>query len=67
MRLPTEFPNHVWSYDFVAERTRDKGTIKFLNIIDEFNKECLVSYVARKLTSRDYFYFSRFIYSTQLL
>lgn len=53
IRLRPEYPNHVWSYDFVAERTRDGRAIKILNIIDEFTKECLVSFVARKITSRE--------------
>lgn len=47
------YPNHVWSYDFVAERTRDGRAIKILNIIDEYTKECICSHVARKITSRE--------------
>jgi transposase InsO family protein len=53
IRLRPLFPNHVWSYDFVAERTRDGRAIKILNIIDEFSKECICSYVARRITSRE--------------
>jgi transposase InsO family protein len=35
VRLRPEHANHVWSYDFVADRTRDGRPIRILNIIDE--------------------------------
>ena len=47
------YPNHVWSYDFVMDRTHDGRPIKILNIIDEYTKECLVSHAARKIRSRE--------------
>lgn len=53
IRLRPEYKNHVWSYDFVAERTKDGRAFKILNIIDEFTKECLISFVARRITSRE--------------
>ncbi len=53
IRLRPEYPNHVWSYDFVADRTRDGRPIKILNIIDEFTKECICAHVARRITSRE--------------
>lgn len=53
IRLRPEYPNHVWSYDFVMDRTRDGRPIKILNIIDEYSKECLCSLVLRKITSRE--------------
>lgn len=53
IRKRPEFPNHVWSYDFVAERTHDGRTIKILNIIDEYTRECLCSLVRRRIRSRD--------------
>lgn len=52
IRLRPEFVNHVWSYDFVSDRTADGRPIKILNIIDEFSRECLCSYVARKINSQ---------------
>ena len=33
--------NHVWSYDFVSERTEDGRQLKLLIVIDEFTRECL--------------------------
>jgi hypothetical protein len=30
-----EYPNHVWSYDFMLTRTHDGRTFRLLNVIDE--------------------------------
>jgi transposase InsO family protein len=53
IRLRPEFKNHVWSYDFLAERTSDGRSMRMLNIIDEYTKECLAIKVGRKITSSD--------------
>ena len=53
VRLRPERPNHVWSYDFVQDRTHDGRIFRTLNIIDEFPKEALVIRVKRKLNSTD--------------
>lgn len=53
IRLRPTHKNHVWSYDFVSERTHDGKKFRILNVIDEFTKECLVSFVARRITSQD--------------
>lgn len=53
IRLRPTHRNHVWSYDFVAERTSDGRTIRMLNIIDEFTRECLTIRVERKITAHD--------------
>lgn len=53
VRLRPERPNHVWSYDFVQDRTQDGRVFRILNIIDEFTKEALVIRVKRKLNSTD--------------
>ena len=49
IRLRPERPNHVWSYDFVADRTHDGKALRMLCIIDEFSRESLAIRVARKL------------------
>jgi len=36
-----EYPNHVWSYDFVEDRTEGGGKLRILVIIDEYTRECL--------------------------
>jgi putative transposase len=53
VRLRPEHPNHVWSYDFVEDRTHNGRRFRMLNIIDEFTRECLAIRVSRKLNSND--------------
>ncbi len=51
IRLRPERPNHVWSYDFVEDRTHDGRKYRMLNVIDEFTRECLAIRIDRKLNS----------------
>ena len=53
MHPSPERPNHVWSYDFVADRTHDGKAFRMLSIIDEFSRESLAIRVARKLKATD--------------
>ncbi len=53
VRLRPEHPNHVWSYDFVEDRTHNGRKFRMLNIIDEFTRECLAIRIDRKLNSAD--------------
>lgn len=53
IRLRPERPNHVWSYDFVADTTREGRPFRILNIIDEYSRECLASFVERRIRSQD--------------
>ena len=53
VRLRPMHRDHVWSYDFVADRTSDGRAIRMLTLIDEHSRECLAIDVARKLTSED--------------
>jgi putative transposase len=53
IRLRAEHPNHVWSYDFVEDRTHDGRKYRMLNVIDEFSRECLAIRINRKLKSTD--------------
>ena len=48
-----ERPNHVWSYDFVHDRSDDGRAYCTLNIIDEFPREALAIRVDCKLNSID--------------
>ena len=52
VRLRPERKDHVWSYDFVAERTTDGRKFRILNILDEFSRECLATIVDRRLGSQ---------------
>ncbi len=38
--LRAERPNHVWTYDFMEERT-EGGKMRPLNVLDEYTRECL--------------------------
>jgi transposase InsO family protein len=53
VRLRPEHPNHVWSYDFVEDRTHNGRKFRMLNVIDEFTRECLCIRIDRKLKSHD--------------
>lgn len=53
IRLRPEQSNHVWSYDFVADRTHDGRAFRMLCIIDEFTRESLAIQVARNLKATD--------------
>jgi putative transposase len=53
IRLRPEHKDHVWSYDFMVERTSNGRAFRILNIIDEFTRECLMIKVNRKISSQD--------------
>jgi putative transposase len=53
VRLRPSWPNHVWSYDFVMDRTHDGRAFRMLTVIDEFTRRCLAIKVDRKLKSED--------------
>jgi transposase InsO family protein len=47
------YPNHAWSYDFVADQTIDGRRLRFLTVIDEFTREAIWIETARLLNSHD--------------
>jgi len=53
IRLRPQHKGHVWSYDFVQDRTHDNKVFRMLCVIDEYTRECLAIRVERKLNSRD--------------
>jgi transposase InsO family protein len=48
-----ERKDHVWTWDFVFDRTVNGTTLKWLSIIDEWTRECLALKVSRSITSED--------------
>jgi putative transposase len=48
-----ERPDHVWTWDFVFDRTTSGSALKWLSVVDEFTRECLTLKVARGITSED--------------
>jgi transposase InsO family protein len=54
--LRPAYPNHVWAYDFVADRTHEGRAFRMLTIIDEYTRECLAIIVGRRINSHDVLY-----------
>jgi len=50
---PARFKNDVWTYDFVADRTIDGGSLKWLTLVDEYTRECLALQVASSMTGAE--------------
>ena len=53
LRLKPLFRNHVWSYDFVADRTYEGRSFRILTLIDEYTRECLALKVRRHFKAQD--------------
>ena len=53
IRRRAEHKDHVWSYDFVTDRTEDGRQIRLLVVIDEYTRECLALEAARSFTAND--------------
>ena len=41
--------NHIWSSDFVEDRTHNGRKYRMLSVIDEFTRECLAIRVTESL------------------
>lgn len=48
-----EYPNHVWTYDFVSDQTEDGRKLRLLTVLDEFTRESLAIEVARSMPAGD--------------
>lgn len=44
---------HVWSYDFLTDRTHEGRPLKILTVVDECTREYLAIAVERRLRSID--------------
>jgi len=47
------FPNYVWSYDSVFDRTENARQLKCLTVVDEFTRQSFEITVGRSLTASD--------------
>jgi transposase InsO family protein len=47
-----QYPNQVWSYDFMDDVTEKGRQIRILNVIDEFSRECLAIRTGSSVTSQ---------------
>ena len=52
-QLRAEHRNHVWSYDFVFDRTEDGRQLKFMPVLDEYTRESLALEVERSIKGND--------------
>jgi len=53
VRHRAEYKNHVWTHDFVFDRTEDGRKVRFLTMVDEHTRDSLEIHVARSITSKD--------------
>ena len=51
VRRLAEQKHHVWSYDFLTDRTENGRQLRRLTVIDESTRECLAIEVARSFTA----------------
>ena len=49
VRRPALGAHHIWSYDFVSARVRRGGSVRILNVVDEYTRLSLGSLVARSI------------------
>ena len=49
----SERRNHVWTYDFVFDRTEDGRRLKFMPVLDEYTRQSLAIEVDRSITGDD--------------
>jgi len=52
-RKKAQYPNHVWTYDFLYDQTEDGRRLKILPVVDEFTRECLTLEVERRMEAQD--------------
>jgi transposase InsO family protein len=53
VRRSAEGKNDVWAWDFIHDRDEAGRPLKWLSVVDEFTRECLVLEVERHLTAAD--------------
>ena len=47
-----EYPNQVWAYDFVEDRTETGRKIRVLTVVDEFTRECVGVEVEHRMDAK---------------
>lgn len=51
VRRKAEYKDHVWTWDFIHDRTANGRPLKWLSIVDEYTRECLALEVNRGITA----------------
>lgn len=52
-RCRAEHKDHVWSYDFVMDRTENGRRLKMMPVVDEYTRECLAIEVECSIRAED--------------
>ena len=63
VRRKSEHKDHVWSYDFLTDRTEDGRQLRLLAVIDEYTRESLAIEVARSFTAQDVIGVLRYLFA----
>lgn len=53
IRLRPQYPNHIWSVDFVHDKLSNGRSYKMLTVLDEYTREALCVAVKPKMDSAD--------------
>jgi transposase InsO family protein len=53
VQKPSRFKNDVWTCDFIHDRTAGGRPLKWLTLVDEYTRECLVLDAAGSMTGAD--------------
>ncbi len=53
VRRKAEHKDHVWTWDFIHDRTTNGRPLKWLSIVDEYTRECLALEVERGITAQE--------------
>ena len=50
---PARFKNDVWTCDFIHDRTADGRALKWLTLVDEYTRECLVLHASASISGSE--------------
>ena len=53
VQQPARFKNDVWTCDFIHDRTAEGRPLKWLTLVDEYTRECLVLHASGSLTGAE--------------
>jgi hypothetical protein len=53
VQQPAQFKNDAWTCDFVHDRTASGRPLKWLTVVDEYTRECLVLHADSSVTGAD--------------
>jgi putative transposase len=53
VQQPAKFKNDVWTCDFIHDRTASGRSLKWLTLVDEYTRECLVLHADESITGTD--------------